>query len=60
MLFDLFFGCNAQVRYRLYGEWDKDDECIPMVLAARQTAKVSALPPIRMEDSFFTLLCLAL
>lgn len=30
-----------QVRYRLYGEWDKEDESIPMVLAARQTAKVS-------------------
>lgn len=28
------------MRYRLYGEWEKDDERIPMVLAARQTAKV--------------------
>ncbi|KAF9623440.1 hypothetical protein IFM89_003024 [Coptis chinensis] len=27
-------------RYRLYGEWEKDDERIPMVLAARQTAKL--------------------
>ncbi|KAL7000788.1 THO complex subunit 2 [Sarracenia purpurea var. burkii] len=29
-----------EVRYRLYGEWEKDDEQIPMVLAARQTAKL--------------------
>ncbi|PIA63730.1 hypothetical protein AQUCO_00201224v1 [Aquilegia coerulea] len=27
-------------RYRLYGEWEKDDERIPMVLAAKQTAKL--------------------
>ncbi|XAR65132.1 hypothetical protein NMG60_11009111 [Bertholletia excelsa] len=29
-----------EVRYRLYGEWEKDDERFPMVLAARQTAKL--------------------
>ncbi|KAA8529838.1 hypothetical protein F0562_034393 [Nyssa sinensis] len=29
-----------EVRYRLYGEWEKDDERMPMVLAARQTAKL--------------------
>ncbi|KAJ9135684.1 hypothetical protein P3X46_032837 [Hevea brasiliensis] len=29
-----------EVRYRLYGEWEKDDERNPMVLAARQTAKL--------------------
>ncbi|XP_028051157.1 THO complex subunit 2 isoform X2 [Camellia sinensis] len=29
-----------EARYRLYGEWEKDDERIPMVLAARQTAKL--------------------
>lgn len=29
-----------EVRYRLYGEWEKDDERIPVVLAARQTAKL--------------------
>ncbi|KAK1302435.1 hypothetical protein QJS10_CPB12g01589 [Acorus calamus] len=29
-----------EVRYRLYGEWEKDDEHIPMVLAARQIAKL--------------------
>lgn len=29
-----------QARYRLYGEWEKDDEQFPMLLAARQTAKV--------------------
>ncbi|KAL5722007.1 THO complex subunit 2 [Ranunculus cassubicifolius] len=28
------------VRYRLYGEWEKDNERIPMVLAAKQTAKL--------------------
>ncbi|XP_008787914.2 THO complex subunit 2-like isoform X2 [Phoenix dactylifera] len=27
-------------RYRLYGEWEKDDERIPMILAARQIAKL--------------------
>ncbi|XP_073103404.1 THO complex subunit 2 isoform X2 [Elaeis guineensis] len=27
-------------RYRLYGEWEKDDERIPMVVAARQIAKL--------------------
>ncbi|XP_065856982.1 THO complex subunit 2 isoform X2 [Euphorbia lathyris] len=29
-----------EVRYRLYGEWEKDDERNPMVLVARQTAKL--------------------
>ncbi|KAG6707895.1 hypothetical protein I3842_06G055000 [Carya illinoinensis] len=29
-----------EVRYRLYGEWEKDDEGIPLVLASRQTAKL--------------------
>ncbi|XP_068660653.1 THO complex subunit 2-like isoform X2 [Aristolochia californica] len=29
-----------EVRYRLYGEWEKEEERIPMVLAARQTAKL--------------------
>ncbi|CAK9221020.1 unnamed protein product, partial [Sphagnum troendelagicum] len=29
-----------EARYRLYGEWDKEDEQIPMVLAARQTARL--------------------
>ncbi|KAK7320119.1 hypothetical protein RJT34_04853 [Clitoria ternatea] len=29
-----------EVRYRLYGEWEKDDERIPMLLSARQTAKL--------------------
>ncbi|KAF3432078.1 hypothetical protein FNV43_RR26817 [Rhamnella rubrinervis] len=29
-----------EVRYRLYGEWEKEDERIPMLLAARQTAKL--------------------
>ncbi|XP_021843215.1 THO complex subunit 2 isoform X2 [Spinacia oleracea] len=29
-----------EARYRLYGEWEKDDERIPMILAARQTAKL--------------------
>ncbi|KAL6001258.1 THO complex subunit 2 [Asimina triloba] len=29
-----------ETRYRLYGEWEKDDERIPMVLVARQTAKL--------------------
>ncbi|XP_060213788.1 THO complex subunit 2 isoform X5 [Lycium barbarum] len=29
-----------EVRYRLYGEWEKDDEQFPMLLAARQTAKL--------------------
>ncbi|KAF7808544.1 THO complex subunit 2 [Senna tora] len=29
-----------EARYRLYGEWEKDDERNPMLLAARQTAKL--------------------
>ncbi|CAM8983263.1 unnamed protein product [Rhodiola kirilowii] len=29
-----------EVRYRLYGEWDKEDEQNPMVLVAKQTAKL--------------------
>ncbi|XVF03003.1 hypothetical protein REPUB_Repub04eG0223200 [Reevesia pubescens] len=29
-----------EVRYRLYGEWEKDDEWNPTILAARQTAKL--------------------
>ncbi|KAL6543872.1 hypothetical protein OROGR_010369 [Orobanche gracilis] len=29
-----------EVRYRLYGEWEKDDERLPMILAARQTARL--------------------
>ncbi|CAM0909455.1 unnamed protein product [Alopecurus aequalis] len=29
-----------EVRYRLYGEWEKDTEQNPIVLAARQTAKL--------------------
>ncbi|KAH9314243.1 hypothetical protein KI387_022870 [Taxus chinensis] len=29
-----------EARYRLYGEWEKDDERIPVVLAARLTAKL--------------------
>ncbi|KAL4575579.1 hypothetical protein LXL04_022427 [Taraxacum kok-saghyz] len=29
-----------EARYRLYGEWEKDDEANPMVLSAKQTAKL--------------------
>ncbi|PPS08311.1 hypothetical protein GOBAR_AA12331 [Gossypium barbadense] len=29
-----------EVRYRLYGEWEKDDERNPTILAARHTAKL--------------------
>ncbi|XP_047330287.1 THO complex subunit 2 isoform X2 [Impatiens glandulifera] len=29
-----------EARYRLYGEWEKDDERTPMILVARQTAKL--------------------
>ncbi|KAG0493290.1 hypothetical protein HPP92_004284 [Vanilla planifolia] len=29
-----------EARYQLYGEWEKDDEPIPMVLAAKQIAKL--------------------
>jgi hypothetical protein len=32
-----------QVRYRLYGEWEKDDDRNPLVLSARQLAKVLSL-----------------
>ncbi|KAI8560312.1 hypothetical protein RHMOL_Rhmol04G0245900 [Rhododendron molle] len=34
------FKYLTQARYRLYGEWEKDDERIPMDLAARQIAKL--------------------
>ncbi|KAI3701887.1 hypothetical protein L6452_27337 [Arctium lappa] len=30
----------CEARYRLYGEWEKDDECSPMVLSAKQTSKL--------------------
>ncbi|GFP83588.1 THO complex subunit 2 [Phtheirospermum japonicum] len=29
-----------EVRYRLYGEWERDDERFPMILAARQNARL--------------------
>ncbi|MCO5571108.1 hypothetical protein L7F22_024840 [Adiantum nelumboides] len=29
-----------EMRYRLYGEWEKDDETIPLLVSARQTAKL--------------------
>ncbi|XP_078433738.1 THO2 [Wolffia australiana] len=29
-----------EIRYRLYGEWEKEDEQFPMLLAARNTAKL--------------------
>ncbi|KAI5072915.1 hypothetical protein GOP47_0013021 [Adiantum capillus-veneris] len=29
-----------EMRYRLYGEWEMDDERIPLLVAARQTAKL--------------------
>ncbi|XP_011629407.1 THO complex subunit 2 isoform X2 [Amborella trichopoda] len=29
-----------EVRYRLYGEWEKDDESLPLLFAARQTARL--------------------
>ncbi|XP_057851341.2 THO complex subunit 2 isoform X2 [Cryptomeria japonica] len=29
-----------EARYRLYGEWEKDDERVPLVLVARLTAKL--------------------
>ncbi|XP_071702863.1 THO complex subunit 2 [Rutidosis leptorrhynchoides] len=29
-----------EARYRLYGEWERDDDCSPMVLSAKQTAKL--------------------
>ncbi|KAH6773938.1 THO2 [Perilla frutescens var. frutescens] len=29
-----------EARYRLYGEWEKDDERFPLILAARQTARL--------------------
>ncbi|XP_024388621.1 THO complex subunit 2 isoform X2 [Physcomitrium patens] len=39
-IWDVMSLLPYEARYRLYGEWDKDDERIPMVLAARQTAKL--------------------
>ena len=31
----------AQERYRMYGEWEKDNEASPLLLTARQMARVS-------------------
>ncbi|KAL2653101.1 hypothetical protein R1flu_021229 [Riccia fluitans] len=39
-IWDVLCLLPYEVRYRLYGEWEKEDERIPMVLAARQTAKL--------------------
>ncbi|KAK2995185.1 hypothetical protein RJ640_005775 [Escallonia rubra] len=39
-IWDVLSLLPYEVRYRLYGEWEKDDERIPMVLSAKQTAKV--------------------
>ncbi|KAK3040726.1 hypothetical protein RJ639_028016 [Escallonia herrerae] len=39
-IWDVLSLLPYEVRYRLYGEWEKDDEHIPMVLSAKQTAKV--------------------
>ncbi|KAL3684910.1 hypothetical protein R1sor_002932 [Riccia sorocarpa] len=39
-IWDVMCLLPYEVRYRLYGEWEKEDERIPMVLAARQTAKL--------------------
>ncbi|KAM7467402.1 hypothetical protein LguiB_014964 [Lonicera macranthoides] len=39
-IWDVLNFLPYEVRYRLYGEWEKDDEQIPMVLSARQTAKL--------------------
>ncbi|KAG8382675.1 hypothetical protein BUALT_Bualt05G0101900 [Buddleja alternifolia] len=39
-LWELMSLLPYEVRYRLYGEWEKDDERFPMLLAARQTARL--------------------
>ncbi|BBM99302.1 THO complex subunit 2 [Marchantia polymorpha subsp. ruderalis] len=39
-IWDVMSLLPYEARYRLYGEWEKEDERIPMVLAARQTAKL--------------------
>ncbi|RZC63684.1 hypothetical protein C5167_025452 [Papaver somniferum] len=39
-IWDLMCLLTYEARYHLYGEWEKENERIPMVLAARQTAKL--------------------
>ncbi|KAI3847949.1 hypothetical protein MKX03_017474 [Papaver bracteatum] len=39
-IWDLMCLLPYEARYHLYGEWEKENERIPMVLAARQTAKL--------------------
>ncbi|XP_024534234.1 THO complex subunit 2 [Selaginella moellendorffii] len=39
-IWDVLSLLSYEVRYRIYGEWEKDDESFPMLLAARQTAKL--------------------
>jgi hypothetical protein len=48
---------GEQARYRLYGEWDKEDEQIPMVLAARQTARVIPFNSFCLINGCFHPLC---
>lgn len=42
-MFEQFGTFYVQTRFRLYGEWEKETEQNPIVLAARQTAKVTFL-----------------
>ena len=47
------------MRYRLYGEWEKDDERNPVILAARQTAKVPyAYPNLLLQAWCFKIIIL--
>ncbi|XP_078167250.1 THO2 isoform X2 [Carex rostrata] len=39
-IWDVLSLLPYEVRYRLYGEWEKDDERNPLVLSARQLAKL--------------------
>ncbi|KAL7149573.1 hypothetical protein ABFS83_05G050400 [Erythranthe nasuta] len=39
-IWELMSVLPYEVRYRLYGEWEKDDERFPMILVARQTARL--------------------
>ncbi|XP_072998778.1 THO complex subunit 2 [Typha latifolia] len=39
-IWEVMYLLPYEVRYRLYGEWEKDDERMPMVLAAKQIAKL--------------------
>jgi THO complex subunit 2 len=50
-----FGAIDVQTRFRLYAEWEKETEQNPIVLAARQTAKVTSYSDQDFSDLSFHL-----